>query len=195
MSVEKLDIPGAWVFTPKQFGDERGVFFEWFQDSTFEEFSGDKFNLAQANCSISQKGTLRGIHCADVPPGQRKYITCVAGSALDVLVDFRIGSPTFGKWHSVVLDTKDRRVVCVPNGVGHGFMALEDNTSIVYLCDQRYNPAAEFEVNPLDPQIGIQWPKDIVPLLSPKDESAPMLAQVTDRLPIFTQNNFKLSGL
>lgn len=188
MSVEKLDIPDAWVFTPKQFSDDRGMFYEWFQDSTFKEFSGDEFILAQANCSVSQRGTLRGIHCADVPPGQRKYVTCLSGSAQDVLVDLRVGSPTFGKWRSILLDTKSRRVVSVPNGVGHGFMALEDNTSIVYLCDQRYNPDGEFEVNPLDSAIGIIWSQGIQPILSPKDEAAPSLAQVKDRLPRFNSN-------
>jgi dTDP-4-dehydrorhamnose 3,5-epimerase len=172
VTVNQLDIPGAWVFTPKQFTDDRGTFFEWFQDSTFLDAVGDSFTLAQANCSISSKGTLRGIHFADVPPGQRKYVTCLTGSALDVLVDLRSDSPTFGQWRSVTLDTFDRRVVSIPNGVGHAFMALEDNTTIVYLCDQRYNPTGEFEIYPLDPEIGIEWPNTIKPLLSPKDEQA-----------------------
>ena len=172
MSVTQLDIPGAWFFTPRQFSDERGTFFEWFQDSTFIDASGHSFNLAQANCSVSQKGVLRGIHFADVPPGQRKYVTCLTGSALDVLVDLRKESPTFGQWRSVALDTIDRNIVSIPNGVGHGFMALEDNTTIVYLCDQRYNPTGEHEIYPLDPEIGINWPKGIEPLLSHKDLNA-----------------------
>jgi dTDP-4-dehydrorhamnose 3,5-epimerase len=172
MSVNNLEIPGAWVFTPKQFSDDRGTFFEWFQDDTFLNSSGHRLDLAQANCSISKKGTLRGIHFADVPPGQRKYVTCLTGSALDVLVDLRVGSPSFGKWVSVQLDTNDRRVVSIPNGVGHAFMALEDNTSIVYLCDQRYNPKFEHEINPLDPEIGIIWPSDMDPIISEKDRTA-----------------------
>ena len=153
MSVENLEIPGVWVFTPKQWSDDRGFFFEWFQDSTFKEHAGVNFSLAQANCSISKKGTLRGLHFADVPPGQRKYVTCMTGSALDVVVDFRVGSPTFGKWESIELNTESRKVVSIPNGVGHGFMALEDKTTIVYLCDQRYNPTGEREINPLAPEI------------------------------------------
>jgi dTDP-4-dehydrorhamnose 3,5-epimerase len=175
VTVTQLDIPGAWFFTPRQFADDRGTFFEWFQDSTFLAEAGHDFKLAQANCSISRKGTLRGIHFADDPPGQRKYVTCMTGSALDVLVDLRKESPTFGQWRSVQLDTVDRKVVSIPNGVGHAFMALEDNTTIVYLCDQRYNPDNEREINPLDPEIGIKWPVGIKPLLSPKDESAPSL--------------------
>jgi dTDP-4-dehydrorhamnose 3,5-epimerase len=172
MTVENLDIPGVWVFTPRQFSDDRGMFYEWFQDTTFRQASGDDFLIAQANCSVSQKGVLRGIHFAEVPPGQRKYVTCMSGSALDVVVDLRSDSETFGQWRSVLLDSSDRRVISIPNGVGHGFMALEDNTTIVYLCDQRYNPVNEKEINPLDPDLAIGWPKDIVPLLSDKDKHA-----------------------
>jgi dTDP-4-dehydrorhamnose 3,5-epimerase len=182
VGVEELEIPGAWVFTPKHFGDDRGVFFEWFQDSTFREHAGDDLVLAQANCSVSQKGVLRGIHYANVPPGQRKYVTCFSGSALDVLVDLRPSSPTFGKWISIKLDTADSKVVFIPNGVGHAFMALEDNTTIVYLCDQRYNPSSEFEIHPLDPTIAISWPTDIEPLISPKDATAPLFLEIKDSL-------------
>jgi len=185
MSVEHLGILGAWTFTPRQFSDDRGTFFEWFQDSTFKEAAGDSFNLAQANCSVSNRGVLRGIHFADVPPGQRKYVICLAGSALDVLVDLRIGSPTFGESVSIKLDENERKVVSIPNGVGHAFMALEDKTTIVYLCDQRYNPALEHEIYPLDPDIGIEWPSNIVPILSEKDASAPKLAEMLDQLPVF----------
>jgi dTDP-4-dehydrorhamnose 3,5-epimerase len=185
VSVTDLDIPGSWVFTPKQFSDDRGTFFEWFQDDTFLEATGHRLDLAQANCSISKKGTLRGIHFADVPPGQRKYVTCLTGSAMDVLVDLRVGSPTFGEWRSVHLDTTDRKVVSIPNGVGHAFIALEENTTIVYLCDQRYNPKGEHEIYPLDSEIGIEWPLGITPLLSPKDEAAPLLSDVIDTLPVF----------
>jgi dTDP-4-dehydrorhamnose 3,5-epimerase len=185
VTVTHLDIPGAWVFTPRQFSDDRGTFFEWFQDSTFMESAGHSFTLAQANCSISSKGTLRGIHFADVPPGQRKYVTCVSGSAMDVLVDLRIGSPTFGEWRSVLLDTDERNVVSIPNGVGHAFMALEDNTTIVYLCDQRYNPSNEREIYPLDSDIDIKWPSQITPLLSPKDEAAPRFNEVKGTLSRF----------
>lgn len=185
MSVTSLTIPGAWVYTPKKFEDERGFFFEWFQDNTFSENSGNSFNLAQANCSISKAGTLRGIHFADVPPGQRKYVTCFSGRAIDVLVDLRVGSPMFGKWEFVELDLESRKVVSIPNGVGHGFIALEDETTIVYLCDQRYNPNSEREINPLDPDLGIDWPTNIEKLLSAKDLAAPNLKDVNFKLPKF----------
>lgn len=185
MSVNELSIPGAWVFTPKQFADDRGIFFEWFQDDTFIKYSGVSLNLAQANASISKAGTLRGIHFADNPPGQRKYVTCFSGSAVDVLVDLRVGSPMFGKWEFVELNTTERRIVSIPNGVGHGFLALEDNTTIVYMCDQRYNPTGEREINPLDPEIGIEWPTHLEHLLSPKDLAAPMLKDIKFQLSEF----------
>ena len=183
MSVTNLDIPGSWVFTPKQFSDDRGTFFEWFQDDTFLDVTGHRLDLAQANCSISKKGTLRGIHFAEVPPGQRKYVTCLSGSVMDVLVDLRIGSPTFGEWRSVHLDAIDRRVVFIPNGVGHAFLALEEQTTVVYLCDSRFNPSREREINPMDPEIDINWPSGFELKLSDKDANAKMLSEMMDTLP------------
>ncbi|MCX6416719.1 MAG: dTDP-4-dehydrorhamnose 3,5-epimerase [Actinobacteria bacterium] len=174
VTVEHLDIPGAWVYTPKVFADDRGYFFEWFQDSTFREAAGNDFNLAQANCSVSAKGTLRGIHFAAVPPGQRKYVACLTGRVMDVVVDLRKSSPTFGKWNSEILSAENHKVMSIPNGVGHAFMALDDFTTVVYLCDQRYNPSNEYEINPLDIQLGIDWPADIEPILAAKDAGAPM---------------------
>lgn len=183
MTVEHLDIPGAWVYTPKVFADDRGHFFEWFQDSTFRDAAGHDLVLAQANCSQSSKGTLRGIHFADVPPGQRKYVTCFTGEVMDVLVDLRKGSPTFGKWRSEILSAKNHKVISIPNGVGHAFMALEDNSTVVYLCDQRYNPSVEHEINPLDSEINIMWPQGITPRLSPKDAEAPGFIEMKNFLP------------
>jgi dTDP-4-dehydrorhamnose 3,5-epimerase len=185
MSITKLDIPGVWVFTPRQFSDDRGHFFEWFQDSTFLEATGHSSKLAQANCSLSSKGTLRGIHFADVPPGQQKYVTCFTGEVLDVVVDLRKGSPTFGQWRSELLSSENHTVISIPNGVGHAFMALQDNTTVVYLCDQRYNPLGEREINPLDSEIGISWPAGILPLLSPKDAAAPGILDMLDLLSVY----------
>jgi len=163
--------------TPRQFGDDRGTFLEWFKDSTFAEATGHRLDLAQANCSVSQRGVLRGIHFADVPPGQAKYVTCVRGAVLDVAVDIRVGSPTFGRWDSVLLDTVDRRAIYLPEGFGHAFMALEDESTVVYLCSTGYAPDREHEIHPLDPDIAIAWPSGLSPLLSPKDEAAPTLSE------------------
>jgi len=178
----ELKIPGAWEITPRQFGDDRGVFYEWFKQPTFTDASGRPLELAQANCSVSAAGVLRGIHYADVPPGQAKYVTCVSGAVLDVAVDLRVGSPTFGQWDAVLLDDVDRRAIFLTEGLGHAFCSLADGSTVAYLCSTTYNPEREHEINPLDPQIGIDWPttgRDGQPLryeLSAKDQAAPSLA-------------------
>jgi dTDP-4-dehydrorhamnose 3,5-epimerase len=107
----ELKVPGAWEITPRQLGDNRGLFLEWFKAERFASAVGHKLDLQQANASVSAAGVLRGIHFADVPPGQAKYVTCLKGAVLDVVVDLRVGSPTFGVWDSVMLDDVDRRAI------------------------------------------------------------------------------------
>ncbi len=156
-------------------GDDRGVFLEWFKAEALSAAIGHPFVLAQANCSVSRRGSLRGIHFADVPPSQAKYVTCLSGAVLDVIVDIRVGSPTFGQWDSVRLDDVDRRAVYLSEGLGHAFMALTDDATVSYLCSTGYAPGREHGINPLDPELGIAWPTDIEALLSPKDAEAPGL--------------------
>ena len=120
---------------------------------------------------------MRGIHYADVPPGQGKYVYCPQGAVLDVVVDIRVGSPTFGQWEGVRLDTVDRRAIYLAEGLGHAFFALEDDSCVTYLCSTPYNPTGEHGITPLDAEIGITWPEGIEPLLSPKDTGAPTLAE------------------
>lgn len=191
MLFRELAVPGAWEITPRQFGDDRGLFLEWFKDAPFTRHLGAPLRLAQANCSVSAAGVLRGIHYADVPPGQAKYVTCVAGAVLDVAVDLRVGSPTFGRWDAVLLDDVDRRAVYLSEGLGHAFMSLQDGSTVVYLCSEPYTPAREHEIHPLDPTIGIAWPTTardgsvLTHRLSPKDSAAPTLAEArtNGRLP------------
>lgn len=185
MTSFELKINGCWVFKPKIYSDSRGDFYEWFQDSTFEKQAGNKFEIAQANVSKSNKGVIRGIHFANVPPGQAKYVTCFTGSVFDVVVDLRKGSPTFGKWNSVVLDSRKPSALYIPSGIGHAFMSLEDNSTFVYLCDQRYNPANEYDINPLDPTLNIIWPSELIPVMSRKDLAAPSFLEMQDQLPFF----------
>lgn len=175
--MEQLSIDGAWLFEPTVFPDERGSFHEWFRGGEFIDSVGHDLNLAQANCSISARGTLRGIHFSDLPPSQAKYVTCVRGAIVDVVVDIRVGSPTFGQWDAVRLDDRDFRAVYLAEGLGHAFMALTDHATVVYLCSSGYAPAREHGVNPLDPALGIAWPTGIEPKLSPKDAAAPSLAE------------------
>ncbi|WP_329093981.1 dTDP-4-dehydrorhamnose 3,5-epimerase [Streptosporangium sp. NBC_01469] len=172
-----LGIEGAWVFEPKVFPDDRGSFHEWFRVEAFRETTGQTLALSQANYSVSRRGTLRGVHFADVPPSQAKYLKCVRGAVLDVVVDIRVGSPTFGRWESVILDDEDHRAVYVSEGLGHAFMALTDDAIVVYLCSEGYAPGREHGVDPLDPELGIEWPAGVTPLLSDKDATAPPLAE------------------
>lgn len=178
MKARELDVPGAWEITPQIHTDARGAFYEWFTDSGFREFSGHRLDLRQANCSVSSARVLRGLHFARVPPSQAKYVTCVRGSVFDVVVDIRVGSPTFGRWDAVRLDDRDRRTIYISEGLGHAFLALEDDSTVMYLCSAQYDPQREHTVTPLDPALGIEWPAiDGEPILSDRDRLAPTLAE------------------
>ncbi|MFD2026057.1 dTDP-4-dehydrorhamnose 3,5-epimerase [Promicromonospora aerolata] len=185
MEYRELTVPGAFEITPRQFGDPRGLFFEAFKAGPFADAVGHAFDLQQANCSVSAAGVLRGIHFADVPPSQAKYVMCAKGAVLDVVVDIRVGSPTFGTWDAVLLDDVDRRAVYLSEGLGHAFMSLEDDSTVLYLCSSGYAPGREHGIHPLDPELGIEWPttardgSPLTPLLSEKDQAAPTLAEAT----------------
>ncbi|MEV0808712.1 dTDP-4-dehydrorhamnose 3,5-epimerase family protein [Micromonospora sp. NPDC050200] len=179
MKIRQLSIEGAWEISPQQHGDPRGLFMEWYRFDKLAEAVGHPLRLAQANLSVSARGVVRGIHFADVPPGQAKYITCVRGAVLDVVVDLRVGSPTFGRWEGVRLDDVDRRAVYLSEGLGHGFCALTDDATLSYLCSTTYNPTGEHAVHPLDADLAIEWPAE-APQLSARDAAAPTLAQARE---------------
>ena len=175
----ELAVPGAWEITPTLHGDSRGAFFEWFTEKGFAEMTGHRFGLRQANCSISSAGVLRGLHFAQLPPSQAKYVTCVRGAVFDVVVDIRVGSPTYGQWDSVLLDDVDRRTVYLSEGLAHGFLALQDDSTVMYLCSTPYDPQREHTIAATDPEIGIEWPLPEAELLvSDRDAVAPSLAEV-----------------
>ena len=180
LKVRELNIPGTWEITPAIHGDSRGQLFEWFTDRGFTGFAGHRFDFRQANCSISAAGVLRGLHFAQVPPSQAKYVTCVSGSVFDVVVDIRVGSPTFGQWDSVVLDDKDHKTIYISEGLAHGFLALEDNSTVMYLCSAEYNPGREHTICPTDPALAIDWPlvDGAAASLSDRDAAAPSFAEV-----------------
>lgn len=186
--MQATTIDGAYVFTPRIYPDSRGTFNEWFRDGEFLEDLGYRFTLAQANCSVSRRGVVRGIHFTDVPPGQAKYVVCASGSILDVIVDLRVGSPTYLRWEGVALDDQARRGVFLSEGLGHGFIALSDQATVMYLCSTGYAPDIEHGVNPLDPEIGIAWPRDAELILSDKDAAAPSAheARQAGLLPTYT---------
>jgi dTDP-4-dehydrorhamnose 3,5-epimerase len=179
VKARELAVPGAWELTPQLHADSRGAFYEWFTVSSFTTFAGHRFDLHQANCSVSSAGVLRGLHFAQLPPSQAKYVTCLHGAVFDVVVDIRVGSPTFGQWDGVTLDDRERRSVYISEGLAHGFLALQDNSTVTYLCSAGYNPAREHTINALDPAIDVAWPAvDGEPILSDRDREAPSLEQV-----------------
>ena len=183
MELTPLGIDGAWLAESKVWSDERGFFREWFKSEDIEKTTGKRFGIEQANISISSKGTLRGIHYSLAPRGQAKWITCVAGSIKDVILDIRPDSKTFKKWVEVELTGNSGKAVLISEGLGHGFIALEDHTAVAYLVSTPFLPSHEFEINPLDEEIGINWGMDISHLkISDKDKNAPSLtARLSDR--------------
>jgi dTDP-4-dehydrorhamnose 3,5-epimerase len=176
----RLSIDGAWCHTPRVHADPRGAFLEAFRAADLDEAVGHRMNLGQVNCSVSARGVLRGVHFADVPPSQAKYVMCVAGAVLDVVVDLRTGSPGFGRWEAVRLDDESRRGLYIAEGLGHAFMALSEQATIVYLCSEPYAPGREHGIHPLDPGLAIDWPTGVEPLLSEKDAAAPSLAEARE---------------
>ncbi|HET7075409.1 MAG TPA: dTDP-4-dehydrorhamnose 3,5-epimerase [Mycobacterium sp.] len=180
MKVRELNIPGAFEITPTLHGDSRGLFFEWLTDRGFSSFAGHRLDVRQANCSVSAAGVLRGLHFAQLPPSQAKYVTCVSGAVFDVVVDIRLGSPTFGQWDSVLLDDKDRRTIYISEGLGHGFVALQDNSTVMYLCSAEYDPQREHTICATDPALAIDWPlvDGAAPSLSDRDAVAPTFEEV-----------------
>jgi dTDP-4-dehydrorhamnose 3,5-epimerase len=181
MKVEPLGIAGAWVLRPTQLPDERGVFLEWLRQEHVLAATGGSFPVAQANLSVSRRGTIRGVHFSVADPGQGKYVMCASGAIRDVVVDVRSGSPTFGQWRDVVLDDTDRTCLLISPGLGHAFQALSESATVVYLCSTVYDPPTEKAVSPLDPTIGLPWEDLDAAVVSDKDRAAPTLAQALER--------------
>ncbi|MFF9980374.1 dTDP-4-dehydrorhamnose 3,5-epimerase family protein [Streptomyces erythrochromogenes] len=183
MKARELAVPGAVEYTPTRHADDRGLFVSTFEERAF----GPLFPVRQASQSLSRKGVVRGVHYTAVSPGTEKYVHCPRGSALDFVVDLRVGSPTFGTWDSVVLDDRTFRAVYLPPGVGHAFVALEDDTVISYLLSTGYVAEHELSVSVLDPELGLPIPRDITPILSQRDRLAITLAEAAAEgvLPLF----------
>ncbi len=178
MNLVPLGIEGAWIAESPVWSDERGFFREWFKAEDVKSATGRDFGIEQANLSLSSTGTLRGIHYSIAPRGQAKWITCVSGSIKDVIVDIRPASQTFGNWIEVELSGNSGKAVFISEGLGHGFIALEDNTAVAYLVSTPFSPSDEFDINPLDKEIGINWGMDLSELkISEKDKNAPTLAE------------------
>jgi dTDP-4-dehydrorhamnose 3,5-epimerase len=175
MQVESTAIPDVKIITPKVFGDDRGFFMESWNAKAFAD-AGIDAAFVQDNHSKSAKGVLRGLHY-QIGPAQGKLVRVVAGSVFDVAVDMRRSSPTFGKWVGETLSAANRKMLWVPEGFAHGFLALEDGTEFLYKCTTLYTPSVEHCLVWNDQDIGIDWPLDgIAPLVSAKDAVGKALA-------------------
>ena len=193
MPFEPMKIPGAYIFDPTRHTDSRGHLQENFKISDIEAQLGIGFTVKQVNQSLSRKGVIRGIHFAETPPGQAKYVSCLKGAVWDVVVDLRISSASFGLWEGVIISSKNGKSVLVSEGLGHGFLSLDDDSVVSYLCSEEYSPEHEYRINPLDLDLAIDFKgvgaeygiKSL--MLSEQDRTAPSLQQVrtAERLPVF----------
>jgi dTDP-4-dehydrorhamnose 3,5-epimerase len=172
MEYKELDLPGVWMGRSRIFQDNRGSFREWFLPEEFNSISGIDFKVAQSNTSNSHKNVMRGIHYSVAKRGQAKWVTCISGSILDVVVDLRQDSVTFGDWILTRLESDFGECLYVPDGFGHGFLSLEDNSSVVYNLSSKYQPEMEFAINLFDKKLKIDWPH-CKPIISQRDLEAP----------------------
>ena len=175
MQSTKLDIDGLVVFEPKVFGDDRGAFFESFNETRFRGATGADVRFVQDNHSISKQGVVRGLHYQLEPHAQGKLVRVAVGAAYDVAVDIRKSSPTFGKWAGVELSATNRKQFWIPAGFAHGFLALEEGTEFLYKTTDFWHGASERSIRWDDPAIGIKWPLNVAPILSGKDAAAPLM--------------------
>ena len=177
MNVIPTAIPDVLIFEPKVFGDERGFFFESFNTKVFTQAVGYAVEFAQDNHSRSRKGVLRGLHYQLAPHAQGKLVRVVQGAVFDVAVDIRPGSLHFGKWAGVELSEQNKRLLWIPPGFAHGFLTLTDSADFLYKATDYYAPQAERCIAWNDADIGIQWPLEADPLVSPKDALGARLAE------------------
>lgn len=183
MKLTPSALPECVVIAPRVFADERGCFFETWNQSRYRE-AGLDFPLAQSNVSLSQQGVLRGLHY-QWPNPQGKLVSVLEGEVYDVAVDIRRGSPRFGRWAAVILSAHNHRQFWIPEGFAHGFVTLSERAVFSYLCSREYDAAADANIRWDDARLAIDWPIRN-PSLSPKDAVAPFLAEVAgERLPVF----------
>ncbi|MBG9582141.1 dTDP-4-dehydrorhamnose 3,5-epimerase [Bacillus thuringiensis] len=182
MKVLDTNLLGVKVIEPKVFGDHRGWFMETYSDQVMKE-AGIDLQFMQDNQSFSAtKGTLRGLHYQLNPKAQTKLVRCTRGSIFDVAVDIRKGSPTYGQWFGIELSAENKKQLLIPKGFAHGFMTLTDDVEVQYKVDELYAPECDRGIIWNDTEVGVEWPMEIKPVLSEKDEKAPSLKEA--------ENNF-----
>jgi len=181
MDFTPLTIEGAWVVNSPVWIDNRGSFREWFKREEVLSQTGIDFSVQQANISVSNKGVIRGIHYSLAPDGQAKWVTCTNGSILDVIIDIRPNSPTYKKIEYAKISAEEGKAVLIGKGLGHGFISLENKSVISYLLSSPYKPEFEYEINPMDPELEIDWKSELVGvtelIMSVKDEQSPTIGE------------------
>jgi len=183
MTITPTPIEGLIVLTPRIFNDDRGYFFESFNERTFWDAVGVKIQFVQDNESFSTKGVLRGLHLQKGEHAQTKLVRVIQGEVLDVAVDLRKNSPTYGQHYSVVLTADNHQQFLIPKGFAHGFVTLEDETEVLYKVSDLYSPAHDRAIRFDDPAVGIAWPVDPTSItVSEKDRTAPLLAEIDPEL-------------
>jgi dTDP-4-dehydrorhamnose 3,5-epimerase len=187
VNVSELSITGAYVVESKVWGDDRGFFREWYKESDLVN-AGIEFPIQQANLSMSRRGVIRGLHYSLAPEGQAKLVTCAYGELVDVIVDIRVGSPTYGNVETVHMAANEERSVFIPGGAAHGFCVTSELACLSYLLSSPFNADLELEINPFDEEVGVVWPLTGEPIVSDKDATAPSLAdRLSDgQLPIYS---------
>src|SRR5579859_2791057 len=171
-----MTVPGAYRIEPEPLPDSRGYFYELIRSSTLLAGTDWELTVRQVNFSVSRRNTVRGIHGTALPPGQAKFVTCVRGSALDIAVDIRVGSPTFGCYDITYQSPESGTAVYLPDGIGHAFLALTDDTTMCYLCSTEYVPGTMIDIDAFDPDLALPWGLSEPPIRSAKDAAAPTLA-------------------
>ncbi|WP_250906176.1 dTDP-4-dehydrorhamnose 3,5-epimerase family protein [Nonomuraea sp. NEAU-A123] len=179
MEIAELGVESAFLITPDVHSDHRGLFLEVFSQPVFERAVGHRLSVAQLNCSVSRRGTIRGMHAIALP-GQARYVTCAQGGIVDIVLDIRVGSPTYGAHVAVELTAANRRALYLAEGLAHGFAPLTDDATVVYLCSSTWSPGAEVIINALDPELGLPWPTEPGPVQSDKDAAAPSLREARE---------------
>lgn len=187
MEIKKLTsnkgkiLEGPLLIKPKIYIDKRGIFFESWNQSTFDSYLGEKTIFSQDNHSVSELGVLRGLHYQIPPITQGKLVRCVSGEIFDVAVDIRENSPTFGEWISANLNNENKLMLWIPSGYAHGFLSLKEKSAVIYKANGRYSKEYERSIKWDDKSINIRWPLEIInfiePILSQKDADSPLLNQ------------------
>ncbi|WP_305788007.1 dTDP-4-dehydrorhamnose 3,5-epimerase family protein [Symbioplanes lichenis] len=188
MKIEEMAIAGAFRIVPGKLRDHRGCFYEAFRTAEIARVTGFDFRVHQSNVTVSRRGVVRGVHGTRAGSGEAKLVSCVRGAALDVVVDLRVGSPTFGAYDAVHLTEESGELVFVVDGLGHAYQTLAEDTRISYLCAEQFVPGSQIDVNPLDPELALPWIGPGEPILSAKDRTAPGLreAAAAGLLPHYT---------